>query len=400
MSYVLPEPVTLKFWGGERTILKRDAMLIRLSTDSGLRGYAPGPAHMSAVDTIRNVIKPHLIGKNPLYFEQIQFSGTLQEEKIYGAVEIALMDLASRYEECPLSSRIGEPKRNNIQLYGSAGMYMSPSGFGEEAAAIADMGFPAYKMRTALGPEKDLETLESMRKSTSRDFGLMVDAHTWWRMGDKSYSEATILDLARSMSTWNPYWLEEPLPPENHDAYRSLRSSRVVPVATGEHEQEESGFMDLIETQATDYVQMDVCCQGGVSMANRIFDAVEKAGLKFAFHSWGTNLEVLAAAHLGICRPESVVEWLEYPCYANQGRPGMYPFPLADEILKAPLDIRNGRLEVPKEPGLGIEIDESVIDRYPFQPGPWSFFKLDSPPETIAVTGDHSIKWVDPDKDT
>ena len=78
----------------------------------------------------------------------------------------------------------------------------------------------------------------------------------------------------------------------------------------------------------------------------------------------------------------------------------MYPFPLADEILKAPLDIRNGRLEVPKEPGLGIEIDESVIDRYPFQPGPWSFFKLDSPPETIAVTGDHSIKWVDPDKDT
>jgi len=98
MSYVLPEPVTLKFWGGERTILKRDAMLIRLSTDSGLRGYAPGPAHMSAVDTIRNVIKPHLIGKNPLYFEQIQFSGTLQEEKIYGAVEIALMDLASRYD--------------------------------------------------------------------------------------------------------------------------------------------------------------------------------------------------------------------------------------------------------------------------------------------------------------
>ena len=56
----------------------------------------------------------------------------------------------------------------------------------------------------------------------------------------------------------------------------------------------------------------------------------------------------------------------------------------------------NGDLVVPNEPGLGITVDESVIERYPYQPGPWSIFKIDSPPETLAVSGDHSVLWVDP----
>jgi L-alanine-DL-glutamate epimerase-like enolase superfamily enzyme len=139
---------------------------------------------------------------------------------------------------------------------------------------------------------------------------------------------------------------------------------------------------------------MDVCCQGGFTMGRRIFGEIQRNKLKFAFHSWGTALEVLAAAHLGICWPAEVVEWLEYPCYSNSGRPGMYPFPLADEILREPLAIEQGDLIVPTGPGLGVEIDERVIEKYPFIPGPWSFFRLDSPAETLAVTGDHSVKWV------
>jgi hypothetical protein len=71
----------------------------------------------------------------------------------------------------------------------------------------------------------------------------------------------------------------------------------------------------------------------------------------------------------------------------------MYPFPLAEEILKQPLEIVGGDLIVPHGPGLGIEIDESVIERYPWIPGPWSYFKIDSPPEMLAVTSDHSVQW-------
>jgi len=75
----------------------------------------------------------------------------------------------------------------------------------------------------------------------------------------------------------------------------------------------------------------------------------------------------------------------------------MYPFPLADEILAEELEVREGYLTVPNGPGLGIEVDERVVDAYPYRPGPWSFFRIDSPAETIAVTGDHSLKWVEAD---
>jgi L-alanine-DL-glutamate epimerase-like enolase superfamily enzyme len=395
MSCPLPEPMRLPFWGGERTILKRDAMLIRVKADNGLVGYAPGPAHERAATEIRDVIRPFLIGQDPRRWAEIEFKGDIETVKTYCAVEIALMDVAARFEGAPLSDLMGGRKRDRIKLYGSAGMYMSPQRFAEEAAAIAEMGFTAYKMRPALGPEQDLETVRLMRQAVGPNVGLMVDAHSWWRMGDRSYSRETVADLAKAMAAFHPTWLEEPLPPDDHTAYRELRAKKIVPIATGEHEHDEAGFQDLIESGATDYIQMDVCCQGGFAMGQRIFSAIAKKGLRFAFHSWGATLEVLAAAQLGACWPADVVEWLEYPCYSNFGRPGMYPFPLADEILREPLVIEKGDLILPTGPGLGVEIDESVIEKYPFIPGPWSFFRIESPPEIVAVTGDHSVKWVE-----
>jgi L-alanine-DL-glutamate epimerase-like enolase superfamily enzyme len=273
-------------------------------------------------------------------------------------------------------------------------MYMAPEAFADEAAAIAGLGFPAYKMRPALGPDEDSRTVELMRAAVGSEVGLMIDAHSWWRMGDRNYSPKTVANLARQFAKFKPVWLEEPLPPDDHAAYRELRALRAIPIASGEHEPDEGGFRNLIETGCADHVQMDVCCQGGFAMGRRIFEKVEANNLRFAFHSWGTMLEVLAAAQLGICWSENVVEWLEHPCYANDRKPGMYPFPLADEILREPLSIENGELVVPKGPGLGVEIDERVIEKYPFIPGPWSYFRIDSPAETIAVTGDHSMKWV------
>lgn len=399
MSYAFPEPLRLPFHNGERTIFKRDAMYIRVTTDTGLRGYAPGPADERAHRVIRDEIAPTLVGQDAGALSRRSPAPLAKGEggrrKIYAAVEIALMDLMARYEGCALSEVYGTRVRDEIKLYGSAGMYMSPEGYAEEAAAIQAMGFPAYKMRPARGPEADVETVRCMREATGPDFGLMVDAHSWWRMGDRSYSFETVAAVASEISRYQPTWLEEPLPPDDHDAYARLRSLGHVPVATGEHEQDDEGFADLAARRAADYLQMDVCCQGGFAMGTCVVQAAQDAGLRFAFHSWGTTLEVLAAAHFGICWPAPVVEWLEYPCYANAGRPGMYPFPLADQILKEPLEIRNGHLVVPKGPGLGIEIDERVVDKYPYIPGPWSLFEIHSPPQTIAVTGDHSLKWVD-----
>ena len=395
MSCPLPQPLKLTFWNGERTILKRDAMILRVTADNGLRGYAPGPAHERAAHEIRDIIGPFLQGKDPLRWKDFAFRGDLELTKTYHAVEIAVMDLAARHEGRPLSELAGGRVRDRIKLYGSGGMYQPPEQYAAEAAAVKAMGFPAYKYRPALGPEEDLRTVRLIREATGPTFGIMIDAHSWWRMGDKSYSFDTVASLAKEIATYGPVWLEEPLPPDDHAAYRKLKGMRLLPIATGEHEQDEAGFADLIRTRAADYIQMDVCCQGGFAMGRRVCDGLAKEGLRFAFHSWGTTLEVLAAAHFGICFPENVVEWLEFPCHANSGRKGMYPFPLADEILATPLEIQNGFLTVPKGPGLGIDVDERVIAKYPWIPGPWSTFKIHSPPETIAVTGDHSVKWVE-----
>jgi len=105
-------------------------------------------------------------------------------------------------------------------------MYMSPERFAAEAAAIANMGFSAYKMRPALGPEQDLETVRLMRQAVGRSVGLMIDAHSWWRMGDRNYSRETVAGLASAMAQFNPTWLEEPLPPDDHAAYRELRATK------------------------------------------------------------------------------------------------------------------------------------------------------------------------------
>jgi L-alanine-DL-glutamate epimerase-like enolase superfamily enzyme len=102
---------------------------------------------------------------------------------------------------------------------------------------------------------------------------------------------------------------------------------------------------------------------------------------------------VVAAAHLGICWPQLVAEYLEYPCYSGGSAAGMYPFPLASEIIRDPLEIEAGDLVVPRSPGLGVAVNEEVIGRYPWQPGPWSYFELESPRERRAVTGDHSVEW-------
>jgi L-alanine-DL-glutamate epimerase-like enolase superfamily enzyme len=323
----------------------------------------------------------------------MKFVNELEVVKTYRAVEIALIDLAAKFDGCAMSELVGGRQRDRIKLYGSAGMYMSPEGFAEEAAAIAGLGFTAYKMRPALGPEADLKTVALMRDAVGPKVGLMIDAHSWWRMGDKNYSPETVAELAREFAAYHPTWLEEPLPPDDHAAYRKLRAGGSLPIASGEHEPDEAGFEDLIATGVADYVQMDVCCQGGFAMGRRIFASVAAKGLRFAFHSWGTALEVLAAAQLGICWPADVVEWLEYPCYSTVGRPGMYPFPLAEEVLREPLTVVGGDLVVPKGPGLGIEVDERVIAKYPFIAGPWSIFRIDSPPQTVGVTGDHSVKW-------
>ena len=398
LSYPFKEPIVLRFRGGERIIVKRDAMFIRVETDNGLVGYAPGPGSERASRIIEDIIAPFLrdrtlVDPDALRVQFLQGPGAEPDvAKTYCSVEIALYDITGKIHGVPVSELIGGRLRDRIRVYGSAGMYMPPEAYAAEADAIAELGFNAYKMRPAGGAEQDLETVRLVRDTVGSDFDLMVDAHTWWRMGDHSYTIDIIEQLAEEMAGHNVSWLEEPLPPHDHDGYLRLKEKDLIPLASGEHEPTEESMLDLVLTQAVDYIQMDVCLQGGYAMGRRLFAEVARQGLRFAFHSSGTALEVIAAAQLGICWPEMIVDWLEYPCYSSPDRAGMYPFPLASEILTEPLHLDRGQLVVPRSPGLGVMVDESMVERYPWIPGPWSYFRTDSPAETKPVTSDRMVR--------
>ncbi len=380
LSFPFPEPVRLPFRGGERTILKRDAMLVRVESDSGLTGYGPGPGDERTREAIETAIAPflrHRVLADPdalrVKFLK-EFGDNAGLVNAWGAVEIALWDLTGKHRETPVSELIGGRVRDRIRLYGSAGLYMNAEGFAAEAKAVAAQGFKAYKMRPALGPEGDLEAVRRVREAVGPDFDLMVDAHAWRQMGGQNYTLEAIEELAAAMAEHDVAWLEEPLPPDDHAGYLRLKEMDLVPLAAGYYEPSEERYLDLILTQSVDYVQMDVCCRGGYAIGRRLFGEIARQGLRFAFHCAGTALEVIAAAHLGICWPEQAVEWLEYPCYSTPGRAGMYPFPLAAEILQEPLNLDQEDLIVPRGPGLGVTVDESVLYRYPWIPGEWSYF--------------------------
>lgn len=404
LSYVLPEPLHLQYHGGSRVIFKRDAMLIRIETESGIIGYAPGQGSEKAHAEIRDTVAPFLVGRtlaepDALRVQFLSFAGTDPSLfKTYASVEIALYDALGKHRGIAVSELLGGRVRDRIRLYGSGGMYMQPEGYANEIQIAVNQGFKAYKIRPGIGPDQDVEAVRLMREAAGPDMDIMVDAHTWWRMGNRSYDLETIARVAEQMAEYDIYWLEEPVQPDNHDELRKLKEWDIMPIASGEHETCEEGYMDLISRQCVDFVQMDIVCQGGYAVAKRLFPEIQKSQQRFAFHSWGTELEVIAAAHVGVCWPESVVEWLEYPChrYEQNGtlvRDGMYPFDLATEILKTKPVIENGEMIVPSGPGLGVEVDESVIERYPWVPGPWSRFTLIDPPGTFAVTSDHSLKW-------
>ncbi len=340
-------------------------MLVRIGSDQGLFGYAPAPPDAKCKQAIDHLIAPFLAGRTLVDPDALRIlfqqgpGADAEISRVYGAVEIALYDLAGKAANMPVSELIGGRVRDRIRLYASGGLPQSfssflPDDYAAEASRARALGFRAYKMQAGGGEDRDLETVGMVREANGPDLDLMVDAQAWWNMGDRNYPPEAVERLAKEMAELEIRWLEEPLPFDDHEGYAELKALEVAPLSSGRHEPNELRFLDLIESRAVDYVQMDLISQGGYGTARRLFPDIARAGLRFAFHNRGTDLDTIAAAHLGVCWPESVVRWLEYP------------FPAGREILKTPLAIERGELHVPRGPGLGVDIDESVIWKYPY----------------------------------
>ena len=391
------EPVVYPFHGGKRTIYKRDAMVVRITTDEDLIGYAPGPASLEVSDLIMSKIAPYLIERDifdPKGFvdQMVEKSGNLIWSAA-GSVEVALFDLWGKANQCSVTDFFGGRKQDTICCYGSAGMYQTPEAYAEEAAAVCELGFQAYKYRPALGPVEDLRTVELMREAVGSQVGLCLDAHAWWRMGDKSYSSAIVDFLAEAISIHGITWLEEPLRVEDRDAYARLKAMQYVAIAGGEHELDLLGFQTLVARECVDIVQADVSHHGGLSGISKIIDLCLVRQKTFAFHNWGTALETVVDSLIASCFPRETARWLEYPQYAHRDSRVMYPFPLSDEIVPDAPVPEEGELPLPESHGLGVEINEKVFEKYKYLKGPWSKFEIEEPATTQYLSGDHAQTW-------
>ncbi|HET7324228.1 MAG TPA: mandelate racemase/muconate lactonizing enzyme family protein [Halococcus sp.] len=394
LSSPIEPPQERAFYGGVRRLHKRDFVLIVVETADGTVGYAPGAATSSAMreyfegtshddfadlmetrvaDAIAaiEITSPTDIART---VRELALPTKMESEAI-GALDVAYHDIRGKEVGAPVYELLTDHDIGSVSLdcYASAGMYMDPPEYAEQARAIQERGFSAYKYRPAGPPETDREVIRQIRETVGDDLDVMVDAHTWWKLGERSYSFEQVVGVIESIASENPYWVEEPVAPMDYDAYERLCERVAVPVAGGESEASPEGLCRLAETGIR-YLQGDVRHHAGFTGCWRAVEACSGRDVTFVPHNFGTQLGLVANAHLMVAQPETSL--LEYPVFGDDTA-GMYPFPLAEEVVADDLSIEDGAFEVPDGPGLGIEINEDVIEEYPAIEGPWTEFEYE-----------------------
>ena len=396
LSSPIDPPQKRRFYGGVRRLLKRDAVLVRLETTDGAVGFAPGGASSSAmreyfegashggfVDLLESDVADAVSGADvddpERLADRVRDLGLprLLESQAISAVDVAAHDVWGKAAGAPVYELLAEEAPDvttSLPLYASAGMYMEPEGYAEQAAAIRERGFGGYKYRPGLGPDEDRRTLRLLRERVGNDMDLMVDAHTWWKLGERSYTFDEIVALLDDLTKHDPCWIEEPVEPGDHGAYARLSERTDVSLAGGESEESPEGLIALTEDGRVDFLQGDVRHHEGFTGTMRAARHCAGRDVRFVPHNFGTTLGLVANAHLTAAAPETRL--LEYPVFGDDVA-GMYPFPLAEAILDTDLDLADGTLDVPDDPGLGVEMNLDVVEEYPEIEGPWTEFEYD-----------------------
>lgn len=396
LSSPIDPPQVRSFHGGTRKILKRDAILATVETSDGTVGYAPGLATSSAMKEffsdltqesvtklINNIMSVTLQDQEFEDPEEVSVTiegENLPDELLWQAksiIDVALYDIVGKVHGTPIYELLGNDDdiTQTLSLYASGGMYMSPEEYAEEARQIADEGYFGYKYRPGIGPEGDREAIDRIVEEVGDEIEVMADAHTWWKMGESSYDPDTVQALVDYFNERGVYWVEEPVEPSAYDSYQSLGEQTDAVLAGGESEESPESLIELADTQAVDFLQGDVRHHGGYSGCWNVVKHCAEQDITFVPHNFGTNLGLVANGHLTAADPENSL--LEYPVYGDETYPGMYPYPVAEEILETDLDIVDGTLRMPDGPGLGVDINTDIIEDYPQIEGPWTEFHYD-----------------------
>ena len=328
-------------------------VLVKVFTDEGITGYGEAFRFTpNAVCTfIEEALKPLLIGQNPLQIEKLwkqMYDTTFRYGRkgiglhAISGIEIALWDIVGKWRNLPLYEMLGGLCRDRIKGYASLHCYHNP----EEVATIAmrcvKQGYSAIKLH-----QRDMESVNVVRQAIGPEIMLMVDVGGAWTPRES-------IEKARELEKYGVLWLEEPVSPmDDYDGLAYVRDKSDILIAAGENEYTHYGFRDMIARRAVDIIQPDVIKAGGILECRKIFALAEAWNLQIAMHCFCFGPGVAANLHLSLSNTRS--EWVEVSAQIPEA-----------SFIQPDLRPEDGWLSVSDRPGLGIEIDEDVVKRYPY----------------------------------
>jgi L-alanine-DL-glutamate epimerase-like enolase superfamily enzyme len=266
-------------------------------------------------------------------------------------IDIALWDIKGKAAGKPVHELLGGAKRDRVRAYASMLMPDTPEETAERVGALCDDGFTAVKLGWGpLGedPRRDVE-LATAAKEAAGDCDILIDAGHGYGADAK-----TAIGVARELEQLGVFWLEEPFEPDEYEAYAELADAVEIRVAAGEQDTTVWGFRELIERGHVDLVQPDVTRCGGITEFMRIAEFARSRGVETVPHAWKSGIIKAASLQCNAVLEDALFQ--EY-CVADT--------PINQTLTHERLPVENGgTIRVPTAPGIGVTLDEDVVERY------------------------------------
>ncbi len=346
----------------------QDALIVRVETDAGISGIGEVDSNPMAVKgaiegpfshTTATGLAQVVVGEDP--FETEMLWHKMYRANIYGGrrgaglhaisgIDIALWDIKGKALGLPVWKLLGGGFHRKIRCYASSLFGPTPEKTGELARRYRDQGFTAVKFGwDPMGRDEktDIALVREGRKGLGEDADLLIDAGLVW-------DAKTALQRAIAFSDYNIFWLEEPLRPDDYEGYRKLAEATPVRIAAGEEESNRASFIELMDRGRIDVVQVDLTRCGGFTEAMKIAALAWDRGLPVANHGFTTYINVAAALHWLNSIPNALI--CEFVAEEETN--------LREFVTKQKLRARDGWLDIPQEPGLGVDLDEEQIARF------------------------------------
>jgi L-rhamnonate dehydratase len=345
----------------------QDDLLIRVETDEGITGYGEVDTSPEVGKAVIDAEMSHgtcyglreiLVGRDPFDIEQI-WELMYRKTNYYGrlgvvmhamsGVDMALWDIMGKALGKPVHKLLGGSYCSDVRAYASLLMPENPEDVRAAVRRYVAEGFTAVKL--GYGPlgqdvRKDVELAAAAKEAAGPDVEVMIDI-------GHGYSLKETMQAAREFEDLGIFWMEEPLPPEDFDGYRNLCASTSLRIAAGEQDAGRWTFRRLIWEAGLDVLQPDISRVGGLTEAKRIAYMAHEANRLCVPHAFRTGVLVAACLHLIAAIPNSA--FLEFSVTESA---------LRRELLVAAFKVVKGRVAVPTQPGLGIEINPDTVKAY------------------------------------